>query len=927
MFDVLPPTRNGDADAFSHKRKKRRARMLSQAANVQPPTSRPTVISSGPRVVQVNWKLPARLRKPIRPQLQKQRQEQRKKAAIVHFERRPLTTQTVKAAPAYKREVNIGAEHHTGDVYANTRPQKRVALPPYAGSFSRNLISSSHRNSRPRTMPQQKNSQLSAVRPVQPRIQPPSLRQPQTQSSLVSMERDTPFFWEGYSPSKQVQHVLVQQERQQPEVTVEAPKPALAFELKIWPFSLFSTKKKFQFQKSREPEKNNRSVILNTAVLLVGFVAVGAFMWNLQRVGQGFSVLSSVQSRSSEAYGKILTAQAAFAATDFTSGEQDLAQAQMLLQEARGELTDALSAAQYVLKIIDVTNTVSSGDKLLAAGEGLTAAGQNIARGASAFFTVDILPDEKNGEGPASHTLIDALSFARDQFSLATAQLDDVEKKLNGVGSPFLPPDIKKQVATLSEAVPKLNTFLKDFNEQSSTLLNLLGAERQRQYLVLFANNDELRPVGGFIGSVGLINVDKGKIENIDVSSVYDPDGQLKEYIAPPDPLLPITNRWYMRDANWFVDYPTSAKKIAEFFEKEGGPTVDGVIMMTPDVMKRLLEVTGPIEMPRYGVTVTADNFSVVTQGQVTYDYSKQKNKPKQFLADLTPVLLNHLLSDGKSNVQALSALETSVQQKELLLYFRDGDIEQKIKDVGWAGAVPEGQAGYLLVNNANIGGHKSDQFIEQEIDYRVQVSEKGKAEATVTVRRTHKGPEEAIDYPYPSGEDPSQKDNIVFQRVLVPKGSKLIEATGYTKASDIPKIVLADKDLPVQPDADVAAWQMAQIHDSSGTIIGQEAGYSLFANWIITKPGQTTITMYRYALPETVNLPGLLVGAKKYSVEVGKQPGAKRVSVRVNLELPSSTKVIHVVPEAGVTQENDHTVVYRGAQQGDVLVGAVFTK
>src|SRR5258708_2948089 len=98
VFDVLPPTNQGD-DAFLHKSKKRRARMLINETKISPSPITGHTKPNLPPVVQMNWKLPARLRKPIRQQLQKERVEKKKREAIVRFERRSLTTQSVLSQP------------------------------------------------------------------------------------------------------------------------------------------------------------------------------------------------------------------------------------------------------------------------------------------------------------------------------------------------------------------------------------------------------------------------------------------------------------------------------------------------------------------------------------------------------------------------------------------------------------------------------------------------------------------------------------------------------------------------------------------------------------------------------------------------------------------------------------------------------------
>ncbi|MBI3255775.1 MAG: DUF4012 domain-containing protein [Candidatus Andersenbacteria bacterium] len=941
MFDVLPPNMGSEGLSRTSGQPSgpRRARPIRNMASAGPAalTSQP----SGP--VQLVWKLPARLRKPIREQLAKERKQKKQREAIVHFERRPLNTQLAGKTflPAAQ---NAGAEYHTGDVYVSSKPQTRVALPPYAGGFSRRLVSKSapklQNTGRHRVQPASSppagragagRQPVAKVQSIKPQARP--VQHPRVQigsrerAGIARGFRTAPLY--GFEPVARAVPIVEEAYGAPPEEfrepVIEQPKRliSLPFSFSFWPTSLFSSKKKVH--RASLSAKPPATKLKNLGLLGVGCVVVMGLVWNLQGLGRGAAVLGSVEGQAKQAYEKLLLAQAAFAATDFAGGEAQLKDAGDLLSAARSDLTAALSSTQVVLKTLDLTGTVKSGDELLAAGELLTDAGQAISRGASAFFDVSFLADGTE-DAARPHTLIDALEYAQEEFAPAVVSLKEAEKSLDNIGSVLLPKNVQEQVAVLQKTVPKVRAFLEGWQEHSAMMLDLLGKDRQRQYLLLFANNDELRPVGGFIGTVGLVNVDKGRVENIDITSVYDGDGQLKEFIAPPDPLLPIVDRWYLRDANWFVDYPTSARKIAGFFEKEGGSTVDGVILMTPEVIKRLIEITGPIEVPAYNLTLTSENFEELTQDQVTYSYNKELNKPKQFLADATPILLNRLFGQSQAYGSVLQALAVSLQQKDLLLYFRDAQAQARLVEAGWAGAVPKEQPGYLMVNNANIGGHKSDQFIEQEIDYRVEVGSTGQAEAVVTIRRTHLGPEEGGKLAYLKTENPATKDNIVYQRVLVPYGARLLETKGYTPADSIRKQLLQGSEARVTADPDLASWQTSQARDESGTIIGQEAGYTFFSNWIVTKPGQTTVTLYRYTLPQPFTLPHVLASAQRGALLIGKQPGGQRTTVRASLKFPESTRIVHTVPQSGVTQETDHEIVYRGSLSTDVVVGAVFT-
>lgn len=657
---------------------------------------------------------------------------------------------------------------------------------------------------------------------------------------------------------------------------------------------------------------------------MIGCLVTLGVLAQLQGIGRTVAATGEITSRANEAYGHIVAAQAALAQTDVATSENEFAQAETLLALARNQLQEALASSRHILRFIDVTGKVRSGEELLAAGEALTKAGQSISRGITPLLTVKIAP----GEVQTSPTMVDALVSAFKEFSAANEQLAQAEQALQQVSIDALPPDIAPQVQALQTSVPKARAALSGFLDQSQVILSVLGAERSRQYLLLFENNHEIRPTGGFIGSIGLVNVDRGVVENISVQSVYDPDGQLGELIAPPSPLLAINPRWYMRDANWFVDFATSAQKVASFFEKEGGPTVDGVIAFTPEVIKELLNVTGPIHMPAYGVTVNRDNFVTLTQDQVTYAYDRTSNRPKQFLSDLTPLMLQQLFAQpADHSLQILSSLGKAITQKQLLIYFRDPAVQERIVAAGWDGAFPQDTLGFVSVNNANIGGHKSDQFIEQEIDYRSQIEPSGDVETVVTIRRTHHGPDEKIDYDYPSTEDPAFKDNVVWQRVFVPRGAQLIEARGFTSPADVPRIATDEINQATTPDANVVAWQQAQHQGSDGTIQGEEAGYPYFANWQITTPGSTSIGMYRFRVAKQAASLGVLNAASPYTIFVAKQAGDTRSKVRLELQLPPGYVVRHTVPNDGVTTTPPNTVIYRGGLSTDTLFGVIYTK
>ena len=157
----------------------------------------------------------------------------------------------------------------------------------------------------------------------------------------------------------------------------------------------------------------------------------------------------------------------------------------------------------------------------------------------------------------------------------------------------------------------------------SSRLSVLLGMDKPMKYLILFQNNMELRPTGGFIGSFSIISFDKGRMTEIVVNDVYSADGQLKGHVDPPEALRIHLGEggWYLRDANWDPDFSISADKIEWFLDKEINTKVDGVIAIDLSFVQKLLKITGPINLVDFSKTITAENIYINTQNEVESDF------------------------------------------------------------------------------------------------------------------------------------------------------------------------------------------------------------------------------------------------------------------------------------------------------------------
>ncbi len=612
---------------------------------------------------------------------------------------------------------------------------------------------------------------------------------------------------------------------------------------------------------------------------------------------------------------QLLAGLKAITVADVTAGQEALNRASTLFQRAETELQSSTSTVTRLLAYLDPRDRYASGRALLDAGQKLSTLGEDAARLVLLF----------KDEGGEAASLTDTLNRAQPLLVRLSTGLTEVETMLQGVSVEGMPPDVRSELQKLQQGSRGLAQLMSGLVGSYDVLLELLGARHDRQYLVVFQNNRELRPTGGFIGSLALVDVSRGEVRKVAVDTIYNPDGQLKEYIVPPAPLRKITDRWFARDANWFADFRRSAQKVATLFERSGGPTVDGVIAVTPTVLEQLLRITGPIAMPQYGLTVNAENVLDETQRLVTIDYDREKNTPKAFIADLMPEILSRVAALPRDRWGTLADLfMESLQNKHVLVFLRDVTAQAAVETLGWAGAVEEARGDYLLRVEANVGGHKTDELMDQSVSYDVTIAADGTAVATLVTTRHHQG--SLAGRPgWNVGEDWYRKTNIVYERVLVPRGSELLEARGFTREGEVPTVYENTADYRTyETDPDLSALEDSSRTHNSGTIIAEEEGKTSFGNWVVTAPGETSVTVYRYRLPFRYDVRSAVATAFNYSLLLQSQPGHRPVRTQATLRLPPGYQVSWVGPEGSVTRDGERKAVFTEILTHDRVWGVV---
>lgn len=625
-------------------------------------------------------------------------------------------------------------------------------------------------------------------------------------------------------------------------------------------------------QSKPTPRYFSRSWMLLSILFVIGGLILGARWFQRTVVAAGTSALTELKVAVTSAR------------------EKDLETSRLHLQRAKNDFARGAQLLRPFAWLPDSFGKIPGFAQGISA-QALFSAGREGVE--SAELILEVLPlFLETSEAPSGvGSRIDVLRESARVTAEAKTHLLMARDAFARVRSETLPEAYRKDFVLAREGVPIAVSLMEGYVEHQTLFAELLGSNGPRVYLFLFQNNHELRATGGFIGSYALLDVNQGRIRRFFVDGIFNPDGQLKENIVPPKPIQKISAGWSLHDSNWFPDFPTSAEKAMYFYEKTGGPTVDGIITLTPEVLRRILALVGPISLPEYGVTIDTVNYMPIIQEEVEEKYDKEENEPKRILGDLTEALLQRFLAfEHPSETWGLGmTLAALLNEKYILLYSRHPDVQSLIRGAGWSGEVLPTSHDYLSVIHTNINGYKTDGVVQESIQHEAEIRSDGTVRDTVTITREHHGGDTAYTW--------WNKVNADYCRVYVPKGSVLVSAEGMTR--EFPEAPIDYLALGFRQDPDIAREEAGMVLDeASGTRISEDAGKTVFGNWVYVSPGESVTIRYVYDLPFRVALDESIdAPATAYAALYQKQSGTDGSQLTASIRYPEGLQPVWQTP------------------------------
>lgn len=453
-------------------------------------------------------------------------------------------------------------------------------------------------------------------------------------------------------------------------------------------------------------------------------------------------------------------------------------------------------------------------------GHGLTAGTKVFEAGETAFVTLDPLLSELGFKKDDTEAVTsdksaqERIDFVVNSIPEILPKADEISKKVaeaeeelskidpNKYPENYKGINVREKLKSVLDLFAQLSAYISESKPLLESAPYLLGMEEDRNYLVLFQNDKELRPTGGFLTAYSIMKVSKAKFEPVSSDDIYNLDSKYKPSFPAPEPIVDLIKGPYvlsrnlrLRDMNYSPDFKVAMDLFSRESESIGLNGIDGIIAVDTQLLVNLLDALGEIGVPGFGnfssktepkcncpqVVYELESFADI-EGPIIWDPLTGKiilrppnsDNRKKIIGPLMNSILANAMAQPKEKMPALlDSIFKSVIEKHVLFYLHDETAQMAVEGFNIAGKLNESYDGdYLHISDSNLGGRKSNLYVKQEVEQEITVLKDGTLEKTVTI--TYKNPEKF------DGWLNSVLPNWV--RIYVPEGSTLLAVEGLEK-------------------------------------------------------------------------------------------------------------------------------------------------
>ena len=312
----------------------------------------------------------------------------------------------------------------------------------------------------------------------------------------------------------------------------------------------------------------------------------------------------------------------------------------------------------------------------------------------------------------------------------------------------------------------------------------LLGSNKPTSYLILLGNDAEMRANGGFAGSYAKIILSPKRLDSlssrflefspeISFQDIYVPNGQLKGYVTPPEPIQEAFKHgtWQLANADWEPDFPTSATTLRWFMEKGSEINPDNLIILNLTTIKKILDVVGPFTVSDYNAKITPDNLYLFLQGKAEVGFFPGSTQKKDALTAVGQSLKKAILKlPLTKKIKIAQILYQDLKNQNIVVNSSNPDFQALLEKQNFAGKLTSQTPDTYSLVETNLGANKANAYVTRNTTHTIYFAE-NQTKHLVTVKFQNSSQEANPNPPFHYGGN-----YIAYLRFYIPDNAQNIK-------------------------------------------------------------------------------------------------------------------------------------------------------
>ena len=319
-----------------------------------------------------------------------------------------------------------------------------------------------------------------------------------------------------------------------------------------------------------------------------------------------------------------------------------------------------------------------------------------------------------------------------------TSEVAASQKRLAAVDVAGTPDMVGEAKTKLTAALGQADDMLATADTLLQVVPELLGANGERKYLLVFQNNAESVVLGGSAASQTLISADNGALKVLAQAGSGDFDNGNPVDVPIADSAKVLYGGRFGSYVNLLPsqpDWPNAAAQAKAFWQRDiRDDELAGVASIDPLALQRILGATGPITVDGHKLDEKNAVKVLLHDSYTWWPASELGDKTDAFFADVAAAVFGRVASGGFDFDKMIAAVNDSIDTGSIMYWTDDADVSALLAGAPVLGVLPTDNVDSTTVGVyfRDTSASKIDYFVDTTADVSSTCSD-----GTMTVTAT----------------------------------------------------------------------------------------------------------------------------------------------------------------------------------------------